>query len=261
MISREIYTEYVYEIVKLKIWYLKWIVTQGIPFDYGINNHVNIFKFTSKIIPGESGVEMLKRRDNDPVWQKLKEDIREKIEREHVWLAFTDMPALEQECFALLKPYMDKYIDQYLQTMPTEDNDSFGCFSYGEPAGGSSNISLHFRNRFIPESPFSHENELRQSLIDLINDVMKKYPDVTNIQMTSWLSRLPKFAALFPAEWLENARPIGRDTGDGCWGQFVDRRGGFNYRMAEILRSTGQFAFVNSYCSCEIDRLLEHLSL
>ncbi len=261
-IPQENYSDYIINLVKLKIWYLNWLYNFGVPFEYALNRHLNLYCHTSlcKYPPGTDSTTRKQMTSEDKTWQQIVQKLKNKISTEKKCSAFTDLTVFEEESLALMQPYISEHIAAYLGKQANPKDLPFGCFSYNPATGLEQFINIHFNNVYTPDSPFSHQEELKQTLLALVTDVQTQYPTRKYIQIYSWLAALPKFAELFPAEWVENTIALGPDAGSGCWGQFTDRRGGFNYRMADTLRKTGQFAFAysRSWCSCE--SLITHLN-
>ena len=189
---------------------------------------------------------------DDLDWQKIIIKIKTYISEYTSNPGITSTLELEEECLELLRPFLIEVPSE------TENGGDFGCFNFN--LKDETTIAIHLTKDFAPDSPFAHKSELLKSLKLLTEKVITNHPNVKYIMMHSWLASFPKFAELFPEEWLKNARPLGPDSGNGCWGQFVDKSGGFNYRNANILRKTGQFSFPYTKCVCEIKNLEFHLN-
>jgi hypothetical protein len=261
VITREAYADYTINIVKLKLWYLNWLYNFGVDFDFSISKHINLYFHTS-LCKYSSETDSATRRkmvSEDKVWQQILQRLKEKISAEKRRSAFMDLTPFENDCLALMQPYIDEHIDEHVLRQEEPADSPFGCFSYNLTAGSDEFINIHFSNIYAPDSPFIYHEELKKTLLALVLDAKEKHPARKYIQIYSWIACLPKFAELFPTELKANAIAVGPDAGDGCWGQFVDRRGGFNYRRGDILRKTGQFAFVYSRSWCSFESLIKYL--
>lgn len=145
------------------------------------------------------------------------------------------------------------------------DENIFGPFVYekavsSEHASGG-RISIHIGNSRIPHSPFENMEQLRQDLLALVESVMIHHPTAKFIGCSSWLNSFDPFLTLFPKEWPQpEVTPYKVSFGYNWWGQFVARTGGFNFRNAKQMRTTGMFPFPvrNGYCT--IESLHRHLA-
>jgi hypothetical protein len=121
-------------------------------------------------------------------------------------------------------------------------------------------LTLHFRNYFAPNSPFSHRKELIKGLLSLIEDAQFKRSDIQNVQCASWLNNLEPFYSLFPKTWYETSVVCPLEGHTGWWGQFIDRQGNFHRKKAEIFRKTLKFECPNRMGTCDLAELKDFLS-
>lgn len=121
-------------------------------------------------------------------------------------------------------------------------------------------LTLHFRNRFAPDSPFAHQAELAAGLREIVTEFSAVHPEIERVQCASWLNNRPEFLALFPDEW-KNSRTLclPMEGSAGWWGSFIDRRGNFNRKCAERFKRLGGFSMPNIHCRCRMTALKEHL--
>jgi len=118
---------------------------------------------------------------------------------------------------------------------------------------------LHFKNIFVPDSPFGNLPLLRSSLLQLLSDAQSMRPEIKYAQMASWLNALPVFLKLFPKSWAESSDP-GLPGGHlGWWGQFMDRHGRLNHKYAEFFKNTGEFPFMHTHCTAPVKEMIHHL--
>ena len=238
-------------IVKLKIWYSKWLMRNDVPFDSVMGRHLDLYQHTSLDV-GDWRTRK-ERRENDPRWSDILRELRNLLDDFTGHPGFDCTVELEQRCFDCLSPWLVE------PSAELERDSPYGCFTYNRMRGKDEVVSLHFMNAYAPDSPFKRKDALIDALLRLVHNAETEIPDMKIIQMHSWLAILPVFAALFPESWIENAKPLGPDSGNGCWGQFVDKTGGFNHRNADTLRKTGQFPFPYTRCFCGKDILKRHL--
>lgn len=122
-------------------------------------------------------------------------------------------------------------------------------------------LTLHFRNKFAPDSPFRHTRELAAGLLSIVEQCMAEHPGIRRVQCASWLNNRREFLALFPPEWLENRTfCLPMEGSAGWWGSFIDCRGRFNRLRAAEFERLGGFTMPNLHCRCRIDALRRHLA-
>ncbi|MBW2244538.1 MAG: hypothetical protein JRH01_21340 [Deltaproteobacteria bacterium] len=111
-------------------------------------------------------------------------------------------------------------------TAPAIEAD-FGCFSYA--LRDDARIKLHFRNTEAGQhSPLAIDRleRRREELAELFRHVRQMHPERTHAIGASWLYNVEAYRRLFPASYLETARPAGPlFQRMSLWGQFLDRHG------------------------------------
>lgn len=122
-------------------------------------------------------------------------------------------------------------------------------------------LTLHFRNKFAPDSPFKHKKELVKGLLEIVSECMKNTPEIKLVQCASWLNNREQFTSLFPPEYLKNKTfclPMEGST--GWWGSFIDCQGNFNTLRAAEFERLGGFSMPNLHCRCSVAALYQHLT-
>ena len=121
-------------------------------------------------------------------------------------------------------------------------------------------LTIHFRNRFAPESPCQHIYELAAGLNEIVEETVRNHPEITRVQCASWLNNRQEFLQLFPKEWTDGRTLcLPMEGSAGWWGSFIDREGNFNAARAETFRQNGGFSMPNIHCRCSLDALQAHL--
>lgn len=121
-------------------------------------------------------------------------------------------------------------------------------------------LTLHFRNRFAPDSPFRHSRELAAGLLAIVEQCEAEHPEVRRVQCASWLNNRDEFSALFPPEWRKfRTFCLPMEGSAGWWGSFIDCRGRFNQIRAARFEQLGGFTMPNLHCRCRIESLKQHL--
>ncbi|MCK4401737.1 hypothetical protein KAW08_05495 [bacterium] len=251
-INLETHRHYVTEVVKLRLWYVKWLLNFGVKFECAIQRHVRIYQITSFYDENKTYGHGMSWKE--PRWKKLLTRLRKIYDKYPGHPTLESTAKLEEEGLTILWPYLEKHIQTEAKTVPKKR--PYGCFSYNDREGY---LALHFANDAMPKSPFHDISALANSLYRLLIDSKRRCPETLKVRMTSWLNAFPPFLTLFPDIWGNSRKPMGPDSGDGAWGQFIDRRGDFHSRNGAVLRETGQFPYVYSLCECNINQLVKYL--
>lgn len=237
---------YITEIVKLGLWYV-WRLRRhsNVGFEKAIVQYVDIYRLTSlydgKNYPGKGYV--------DPVWNGVVSRLK------RLYLKYKGCKTtldLEEEGLAILWPYLEGRLKKDTKILSKDDPRPYGCFSYKIQPNG---VWLHFANNVAPRSPFDDMPALAKSLRNLLADVKKKYPQITQVHMESWLNSFPLFLGLFPLSWKGSAKRVKVDHFLSWWGQFIDRTGDFHAENGAVLRTTGRFPYPCLHCRCGLDEL------
>ena len=122
-------------------------------------------------------------------------------------------------------------------------------------------LTLHFRNKFAPESPFSHRRELLLGLAEIINECAEQHPEIKVVQCASWLNNRREFTSLFPPDYLKHRTVcLPMEGSTGWWGSFIDCQGNFNRLRAAEFERLGGFSMPNLHCRCSVSALQQHLT-
>ena len=118
----------------------------------------------------------------------------------------------------------------------------------------------HIHNDIQPKSIFEDRSYIPECLFKLC-DIAESEFSAKTLETETWLNSLPRWNELFPKEWITN---MGNDNTDiqrslNFWGQFVNAKGGFNHKYADMMRKAGEFPFPSKLSWCHISSLREHL--
>ena len=109
-----------------------------------------------------------------------------------------------------------------------------GCFSYARLDQGR--VRLHFHNAETDDhAPLGHARRERRvaELRALFEHVQRTEGKSVRVVGASWLYNLEAYRRLFPPSYLATARTLrGRFQRMPLWGQFLDRHGRVNERVA-----------------------------
>lgn len=234
-------------LIKLETWYLhRLLQEERIDFDEAINKRVGFRAMISFERPGV------------PSWTTVTGAIKALFGQYG-----GDVSGLENAMGEYLWPYVEGSLAREIRALrePMKWHNGFNheyLPHYAKP-GSPDHVTLHFRNLFIPDSPFKHMSELAEGLRQVLAIAKQERPDVTLVQCASWLNSHPKFQPLFPEEWTRTSEPGTPGNHMGWWGQFVERDWGFNRKAGEMFRAKGVFPFEHRMCACELKRLWDHL--
>lgn len=185
--------------------------------------------------------------------------------------AVSSLPSVisPSEVFAHLRcsllPGMRARIEDVRQQEEKKTYSGFAGFTYeyhpeyfGPPEPNL--LTLHFRNAFMPDSPFKHGQELHAGLREIIRRTRAERPDVTRVQCATWLNNVERFTHYFPPDWEQNGTKCPLEGHSGWWGQFVDRTGNLHTARATEFRRTWQFRYPNRHCQCSMEAFESHLT-
>ena len=243
---------YVQEFTRLSLWYANKRLQENLgDLNDTVNVRVNLYRNTS-LYDGEnrpaSGYD-------DAEWNRIVEKLGEVFDRYG-----NDSESVETRGLEVLWPLMEARIRELGNEQPGPGDRSYECWNHDYRHDGL--LSLHIANVYQPKSPFSDMLvQFAASLIRLLRDSQVRRPEVKVVRCGSWMNSAPRFRNLFPEVWAQSAemKTEIRYT-MGTWGQFMDRRGDFHDKNGMSFRLTGQLPFHSSLCSCEIDRVLDHLN-
>lgn len=249
---------YLYEIVRLKLWFLwNWQRKhENEPFRETIRNRVDIFRKTDM----NSGTMNPPSADFDnPIWEEIEDQLHRiywKHKGENSALPF------ESEAFSILKPRIDGRANRDYMEKPYVEDYNSGSLHYEKPERDHpERVFFHIANSIAPRSIFEDESHIPQCLIELMDKSASEF-NATSLCTESWLNSHPRWISLFPEDWRKNMSAENRDIQwhYGFWGQFITKRGTFNSRLGSSLRETGQFPYLPRYSWCDFTSLRNHLS-
>ena len=245
----EEHRQYLYEIVRLKLFFLHLWLEQHPEedFQFVIRNRVDIYRKTK----ANPGLHTPKELFFDaPAWKSM-EDLAEQCWKENR----NDRERFEKEAFEIFRDSIDQrcefdYLDNSVLAQYTN-----GCLRHDRCPDETNPelIWFHIGNVLRPHSIFEDPDYLPRCFKWLMDTVEEKF-NVKQIGTGTWLNSNPKWLALFPDEWLENlSAPVEAiNWSYGCWGQFISARGTFNAKHGRILRETGRFPFYARISHCSI---------
>lgn len=198
-------------------------------------------------------------RDGGLLWEELAADLKDRYKESGTPLTAADL-------WEVVRPVVLQSLPAYESAEQLKLENALAGFTYEyAPVYFSDSkhpyLTLHFRNAFVPDSPFLHMSDLRNALLEIVQVTRQTRADITQVQCASWLNETRNFPVLFPPEWLTGSYRVPVAGNLGWWGQFIDRTGQFNEELAARFRRTWDFPFHNRHCRCSIMALHDHLML
>ncbi|MBN1258058.1 MAG: hypothetical protein JXA52_10185 [Planctomycetes bacterium] len=243
----EVYEEFLTDLTRLQAWYLWWLTQkEKLPFDEAVAKRIYLFPRVYRSSDKDwAGLEAESKRryaaqGDNPDTHELEE-----------WLLSESLAAIKAHAPEL---YQIQWVNAFKV--------SLGGFSYNYRTQGEEELAyLHFRNIFIPDSPFAHREEMKAGLTATIQKISEEKPNLQRILMGTWLNDVEAFASLFPSTWLEGAIYEAPANHMGWWGQFMNKAGRLHGRTAQQFRATGKFPFRNIMCECTMVEFKQHVGL
>lgn len=253
--SLEEHTEYLYEIVRVKLHFLyQWL--QSHPDETlteAIRERVDIYRKT------DINTDVMNPKAinwEHPRWQQLENELST------VYDSASDADDFEEQAFAVIRPMIDGRVRQDYEERPYVLDYKCGSLTYDKPREDQpQRVGFHIANALQPKSIFADPEYLPHCLQELIRKSREEY-GASELGTFTWLNAHPRWLGLFP----ESYATINASDPDenvkwhfGYWGQFITARGTFNIKLGAQLRETGIMPFMPRYCWCTFDELEEHL--
>lgn len=260
--SKDEVRDYLVSSVNLKIWFI-WHWLSGHPeeeFKYTFNNRVSILHKTvlnpSYLDAALESIPESAERLN--ILDSLKRYYKS-ARRKH------DFGFFEKHSMETLAPLINGRVDRDVEDLKSgKDTGKYQCgslrYNLCVDQDNPKRIGFHIANACFPGSMFDDKTYLPACFIVLINQCEAKF-GISEIGTSTWLNSLPKWNALFPAEWQKNMGPLNENIQwhYGFWGQFLNSRKTFNHRLAEQFKKTGKMPFLPRASWCGTEAMRKHL--
>lgn len=254
--SFEEHHEFLTEIVRLKGWFL-WNWLRAHPEESlarALHWRVNVIGYMPFFPGGYPTDQNFKIRE----WVELEAQVNAAYEDTQEDLNANKFETAVVEIFAkclLMRAEMDR------NSLGQPPNWRFRCLDLEGPTDEyPRTVFVHITNSLAPRSILDDSKYLIECLLSLMEHAKTEF-GVDSLRTTSWLNSLPGWLRFFPHDWQRNmGNPITDVAfGDQFWGQFVNARGCFNHRYAEMKRQEGTFPFANRHACCSFQSLQAHL--
>jgi len=252
----EEHLDYLFSIVRLKLFFLaRW--QRNHPeeeFSFILRQRVDIFRKTDlnpeALTPVGNYFEL-------PQWRQLENRLHE-IYR----MVGGDEKLFEEWGFDLLRPHLENRCERDFH-----DRSSISAYQCGflkhNPAvnrDAPDTLGFHIANDRSPNSFFEDREHIRECFTKLLDAAENQF-HAEKIATSTWLNSVPKWLALFPAEWQEHLSEANKDVRwhYGFWGQFITARGTFNAKAGAHVRATGELPYYPKRSWCSVRAMREHL--
>lgn len=119
-------------------------------------------------------------------------------------------------------------------------------------------VVLHFKSSAICESTEIILDRIAAAFLSMLRAIQMESPGAIIIG-ESWMNNFSPILKLFPEDWKLSAKPTLPDNTNAWWGQFRNCTGGYNYKLGDRFRKSGEFPFPSTKCSCSIEAIIQHL--
>ena len=252
----EEHLDYLLSIIRLKLFFLaRW--QQNHPeedFTYILRNRVDIIRKTDMnpeaLNPVGSYFEL-------PRWQQVEKRLQEIYQ----WVSGNEK-LFEEWGFDLLRPHVENRCERDFYDRSNISAYQCGFLRHNLTVNPNEpdTLRFHIANDRQPNSFFEDREHIKECFTKLL-DVAENQFHVEKIATGTWLNSVPKWLALFPAEWQEHLSEPCKDVQwhHGFWGQFISARGTFKAKAGAYLRDTGELQYYPKSSWCSIRSMREHL--
>lgn len=169
----------------------------------------------------------------------------------------------EQELSAELLPFALSRLNKYYESrMAVPRKYNAGSLKYDPPLDElpRNYCNFHISNLLAPGSFFDDPEYLPHCFMELMEKSEKEYGYDT-LHTYTWLNSYPRWLALFPREWQENAEaPANEIIGNlGYWGQLITGSGEINRKAEQYVREHGTLRYKTRRSHCSFKSMRDHL--
>lgn len=255
----EEHREYLYEIVKLKLFYLHLSLTEIHPeesFSQAIRNRVDIYRKTD--------ANPLLHTPNKlffdaPAWMNM-ESAAEEIFKQYSADTDSDRAMFEQKAFEVFRPSLDARCRRDWLDDSVLANYQCGSLKH-DPVLKGETLNFHIANAVRPNSIFDDPLYMPRCFRALLRVAKEKF-HAKYIYTGTWLNSCEKWLALFPPVWREHIENENHNVGwhYGFWGQFINAKGTYAKKTGDYLREHKAFRYWPKGSYILVDEMNEHIS-
>lgn len=248
--------DYLHEIVRLKLWFLHTWLTRHPEesFKEALRERVDIYRKTI-FNPGLLNPTAEEIDYDSTGWQELERKLEASF-------AASGSDALRFECdgFEILREAVDGRAARDWMDVSFIDGYQCGSLRYEYGNLQADTVDVHIANARRPGSMFEDPEYIAYCFLELMRVTEEKY-GCRRFRVFSWLNSSPLWLKYFPEEFIAGRGPEMTDIRwhYGFWGQFINARGLFNRRNAELFRATGNMPYAMREAYCSFAAMRQHL--
>lgn len=258
--SLEEHRDYLYRIVRLKLFYLHYFLSEVHPeesFSNAIRNRVDIYRKTDAN-PGPHTPEKL--FFDAPKWKNMEDAAAELWEKYR-----TDRIRFESEAFEVFRASIDRRCERDFLDNSVLEKYQCGSLKHESALSSDGFLEFHIGNAVRPRSFYEDKLYLPRCFRALLRVAELKF-HAKGIKTNTWLNSSKRWLSLFPEEWKTHLSEPEKEVNwsYGWWGQFISHRGTFHEKNAAFLRENLRFPYPPraSFCSLEsMNRKIESILL
>lgn len=259
----EEHREYLYEIVKLQLFYLHARLTEIDPnetFQHVIRNRVDIYRKT-EANPGPLNPPEL--FFDAPAWLTM-ENQAQKLMEKYNSSSESDRKNFEEEAFLVFKDSIDQRCERDFLDPTVLARYQCGSLRHNLELDQNGFLGFHIANSVRPHSIYDNPLHIPRCLRALLRVAEETY-HAKGLATGTWLNSTERWIACFPAAWKANlsapSDPV-RNAGwhYGWWGQFISARGTLQKKNAAYMREHKTFPYLPRSSYATIAEFKEHLA-
>lgn len=255
----EEHRQYLYDIVRLKLFYLHLYITEkepGADFSHTIRQRVDIYRKTDANPGPHTPKELF---FDAPAWKNM-EDEALRIFKSYNINSDTARQHFEDEAFPVFKDSIDRRCERDFLDNSVVANYQCGSLKHEYALCNDGWLGFHMTNAVRPRSFYDDPLYLPRCFRALLRVAELKF-HAKAIFTNSWLNDSKRWQAQFPAVWMDNMTERATDVNwsYGWWGQFISARGTLQKKSAEYLREHHDFRYKPRESHCPVDLMKEHI--
>ncbi len=259
----EEHREYLYGIVKLKLFYLHVRQTEldpDEPFRDAIRNRVDIYRKT-EANPGPLNPVTL--HFDEPAWRVMEDQALALMEKYNS-SSESDRKNFEEEAFPVFKDSIDLRCERDYLDPTVLARYQCGSLRHDLQLNQEGYLGFHIANSVCPRSIFDdplHLPRCFRALLRIAEEDFHAKGLVTN----TWLNSSERWLGCLPQAWRNNlAEPMDPVKTAawhyGWWGQFISARGTLQKKNADFMRANKTFPYLPRTSHATLSEFKEHLA-
>ncbi len=254
----EEHREYLYGIVKLKLFFLHLYLTEygtGETFQDVIRNRVDIYRKTDANPGPHTPKELF---FDAPAWKNMEDEATAVFER---YKNIENRAKFEEEAFRVFKDSIDRRCERDYLDNSVLENYQCGSLKHDYALNESGYLGFHIANAVRPHSFYDDPLYLPRCFRALLRVAEEQY-HAKGIFTHTWLNSSSRWCAQFPEIWLKNMSEPDTQVNwsYGVWGQFISARGTLQMNHVAYLRENKKMRYMPRESFVPLDIMKEHIN-